>query len=120
MADFKTASPILTKRIIQNQVTVSDSNAIDLSSGNYFNLDVTADAFIQFINPPLYGTAHSFTLSILNEGNYVIEWATNILFENKAPTEPYEEHKRAYFVFVTTGNGLYYGKSVTKLSKVNK
>ena len=120
MADFKTASPILTERIVQKQVTATDSNAVDLSLGNYFNLDITADAFIQFINPPLYNTAHSFTLSILNEGNHVIEWALNILFEDKIPTEPYEDHKRAYFVFVTTGKGLYYGKSVTKLSKVNK
>ena len=113
MVDFTTTSPIATRRIVQNQVTATDGNAIDLSLGNYFNLDITADTFIQFINPPPYGTAHACTLSILNEVSYVVEWASNILFEDKVPTEPYEEHKRVYFTFVTTGDGLYYGKAIT-------
>lgn len=122
MADFKTASPISTKRIIQKQVTAPYSNFVDLSLGNYINLEITTSfgGFVQFINPPLYGTAYAFTLSVLNEESLVVEWANNIVFEDKTPTELYEAHKRLYFIFITTGDGLYYGKSVTKLSKVNK
>jgi len=58
---------------------VGDANEIDLELGNVVTatVDSTAQTFT-FINPPVSGTAGSFTLILTNGGSQTITWPASV------------------------------------------
>jgi len=58
---------------------VGDTNEIDLELGNIVTatIDSTAQTFI-FTNPPVSGTAGSFTLILTNGGSQTVNWPTSV------------------------------------------
>jgi hypothetical protein len=91
-------------------VTTSDSEAscdIDLSNGNVFDVTLSEDCEFRFVNPPMNGTAGSFTLILRNTTGRTITWPDSVHWpEGESP----EIEGVTILCFVSVDEGsIWYG-----------
>lgn len=97
-----TSGPIIG---LKEKVVTMSNNIIDLNAGNIFIKNVTGNISFTLSNvSSVAGVAQSFTLELVNAGNYIITWWNNLTWdEGKPPTPP--QNTTSIIGFYTTNNG---------------
>ena len=96
--------------VIANTVSTAAST-IDLSTSNIFNLNMTLNTTVSFINPPASGTAYSFMLYCKQDagGSKTITWPASVKWPNSSvPTMSTGANKIDVFNFFTLDGGTTY------------
>ena len=90
---------------LKEKVVIMSNGIIDLDTGNIFIKNVTEDISFTINNVSLEsGVAQSFTLELINAGNYIITWWNNLTWDKGIPpTLP--QNVTSIFGFYTTNNG---------------
>ena len=95
--------------------SVSNVTQLDLSIGNFFELNLSENTEVQFYNPPSSGFAQKFylKLKIESEGVASIAWPTSLLWETgSAPTTPELDETDLLEFYTSDGGTTYYAKLV--------
>ena len=90
---------------LKEKVVTMSNGIIDLDTGNIFIKNVTGNISFTINNVSQEsGVAQSFTLELINAGNYIITWWNNLTWdEGNPPTLP--QNTTSIFGFYTTNNG---------------
>ena len=89
--------------------TVSNTQSLDLSTGNTFSFTPSGATTVSFTNPPASGTAIGFTLEVINTGGYTLTWPSSVKWH--LATTPTATATKEVYAFITTDGGTtYYGK----------
>lgn len=102
-----------TKTVTETLVTANSgtSYTVDLSTANVFEITLTGNVTFTFSNPAATGTAHSFTVKLIQDatGSRTVTWPASVKWAGgTAPTVTPTASKADVFSFITTDGGTKY------------
>jgi len=95
--------------VAETQGTIS-SGTIDLTTGNYFAENISANTTYVFSKPPVSGTPYSFILKLYGTAAATITWPTSIKWKDSAAPNSPAVNTNSLYVFITSDGGTtWYG-----------
>jgi hypothetical protein len=90
---------------------VSNATTIELSSGNFFSLNLSDNTTISFTNPPSTENAQKFQILLKASETISIVWPASVLWSsNSTPSEPASGQTDILEFYTSDGGNTYYGK----------
>lgn len=101
-----------TTDTIYQYSTVSYTQTLDLSTGNYFSFTPSGATTVSFTNAPASGLAVGFSVEVVGNGS-AITWPASVKWH--LATVPTATATKELYTFVTTDGGTtYYGKKAAE------
>lgn len=86
------------------------SSTLDLSTGNVFLSQPSANVTYAFSNPPASGTAYGFTLRVAPSATITVTWPASVKWpDGTAPEAPASGATSVYVFYTQDGGTTYFG-----------